>query len=65
MNFLKVAAGSIVINQDLDHPMAGEVIDCPEGQKEYDEFIWVKWGNGLICQEDRQDVTLTACLYVK
>jgi hypothetical protein len=54
--------GSTILNQDPTHPMSGVIIATPRGQAEPDGWIWVRWANGLVCQEYPADVTLTAGL---
>jgi hypothetical protein len=62
--FAKLLPGTVVLNQDPANPMSGVVIPTPEGEHDYDEFVWVDWANGLICQEQATDVTLTGCLFI-
>ncbi len=48
---MKLAAGSIVLNQDSSQPMSGKVVNV-------EPFI-VQWCNGSESTEDPGDVTLT------
>jgi len=54
--------GSIVLSQNPDHPMSGEVIATPEGHVDPDGWIWVRWSNHLECAEYPSDVILTGQL---
>ena len=49
--------GTKVRNQSPDHPLTGVVVPTPDGQAEPDGWIWVRWANGLICQEYPTDVS--------
>lgn len=59
----KIAAGSVVLNQDPAQPMSGVVISPPDGLGSSD-FVWVDWSDGTRELEAPDDLALTAKLFV-
>jgi len=62
---LNLAPGTIVLNQDPDHPMYGEIVEPPEGELTWANHFYVKWPSGLITLEDAKDLTLTAQIVLR
>ena len=51
--------GTIVLNQDFDNPMSGEIIDSAGN-----DYL-VRWSNGLESWEEPADLTLTAKIVLR
>lgn len=69
MSMLKIAPGTQVLNQSIEHPMSGEVIPTPEGEVDMTDHVWVQWcdrsvGNDGVIQEYLADLTLTGKVFV-
>lgn len=65
MTAIRIAPGTVVLNQDTAHPMAGTVIAPPEGELHHNLMLWVHWADGQIELEDTSDVTLTGHLILE
>lgn len=61
---IRLGPGTIVLNQNPDHPMSGEVLEPGEDHRAAvdDGLILVRWANGIVELESPADLTLTAAL---
>lgn len=60
-HMLRLAPGSIVLNQDTAHPMSGRVLDIRSTSP---TNVWVSWTNGTVSIEQLSDLTLTAHIII-
>ena len=56
--------GSVVLNQSPTHPMSGRVVKSPVPAR-WDDWVWVKWSDGVECEEHLFDLTLTGVLFLE
>lgn len=65
---LNIGPGTVVLNQNYEHPMSGFVILCPENETDMEDHVWVQWCDRSVddgvSQEYIDDLTLTGRIYV-